>query len=378
MDAQAYPRVGTSQAVTPETGCGRVWKKERSHGGPMGIQTHFDKFHEKIKLGRGDDAYKAARKRDDSIKAEVMDAFKEEGYPTVTDFIQGSLKTHTGVKPISGDYDIDRALVIDGDAAPENPVTPKKKALEVLEGRGFKNAKIKRPCVTADYASDDVHIDLIIYKIDGDQHYLAVGKKNSDEQNREWSACDPLGLIEWINDDSDYGDDGEQKRSQFRRLVRYLKRWRDVQFSDEVAAKVFSIGLTVMLKERFAPSFSTEGARQDLQALRDTIEAVLNGGYFDEEEEGRYRVRVYLPKEPYRDIFFGSSLETGTQLYNKLKRLVEQLDKALGEGDERKQCEILHKVFGDDFEVPDPPKGGSKAKKATYATAGIVRTSQGA
>jgi hypothetical protein len=89
-------------------------------------------------------------------------------------------------------------------------------------------------------------------------------------------------------------------------------------------------------------------------------------------------VCVYLPKEPFRDIFDGSSLETGTQLYNKLTRLVEQLDKAAEEDDERKQCEILNKLFGKDFEVPEPPKGGSKAKKATYATPGFVRTSQGA
>ncbi|MCY3768527.1 MAG: nucleotidyltransferase [Gammaproteobacteria bacterium] len=344
----------------------------------MGIQTHFDKFHDRIKLGREDEAYKSARERDDSIKAEVSDAFKDAGYPVTADFIQGSLKTHTGVKPIDGDYDIDRALVIDDDVAPDNPVTPKKKVLDVLEGRGFKDAKIKKPCVTADYASDDVHIDLIIYKRDGDQHYLAVGKKNSDEENREWSGCDPLGLIEWINDDSDYGDDAEVKRNQFRRLVRYSKRWRDVQFSDEAAAKVFSIGLTVMLKEQFAPSFSTEGARQDILALHNTVAAVLNAGYFNEEEEGRYRVRVDLPKSPYREIFFGSSLETGTQLYNKLNRLVEQLDKAAGEADERTQCEILNKLFGDDFDVPDPPKRSSKVKKATYATPGFVRTSQGA
>ena len=344
----------------------------------MGIQSHFDKFHERIKLGREDDAYKAARERDDSIKAEVRDAFKEAGYPLVTDFIQGSLKTHTGVKPITGDYDIDRALVIEDGTAPENPVTPKQKALDVLEGRGFKNAKIKKPCVTADYASDDVHIDLIIYKRDGDQHYLAVGKKNSDENNREWSACDPLGLIEWINDDSGYGDDGEEQRSQFRRLVRYSKRWRDVQFSDAVAPKVFSIGLTVMFKERYVPSFSTEGARQDVVALRETVNAVLNGGYFDEEEVGRFRVSVKLPKEPFRDIFDGSSLDTGTQLYNKLKRLMEQLDKVAAEDDERKQCEILNGLFGDDFEIPDPPKGGSKVKKAAYLTPGIVRPSQGA
>ena len=95
----------------------------------MGIQTHFEKFHDQIKLGREDDAYKKARDRDDSIKAEVKTAFSEAGYPVVADFIQGSLKMHTGIVPISGDYDIDRALVIDEEKAPENPVTPKKKAL---------------------------------------------------------------------------------------------------------------------------------------------------------------------------------------------------------------------------------------------------------
>ena len=346
----------------------------------MSIQTYFDKFHDKIKLGREDATYKKARKRDDSIKAEVKAAFREAGYPIIADFIQGSLKTHTGIVPISGDYDIDRALVIDGDKAPENPVTPKKKSLDVLERRGFKNAKIKKPCVTADYASDNVHIDLIVYKRSGDQQfYLAVGKKNSDENNREWSACDPLGLIEWVGDCSNYdADDAQDVLAQFRRLVRYLKRWRDVQFEEGVAAKVFSIGLTVMVKEQLVWSFSTEGARQDLTALRKTVKAILQGGYFQEEGYGKYRVRVHLPKRPWRDIFHGSSLDTGTQLYNKFTRLVEQLDKAEAEASDRRQCVILNKLFGDDFAVPDLAEEGSKSERATYLTPGIVRTSQGA
>ena len=345
----------------------------------MSIQTHFDKFHDKIKLSREDDAYKKARDRDDSIKTEVKTAFSEAGYPVIADFIQGSLKMHTGIVPISGDYDIDRALVIDEAKAPENPVAPKKKALDVLEDRGFKNAKIKKPCVTADYASDNVHIDFIVYKRLGDQHYLAVGKKNSDEHNREWSAADPLGLIAWIDDDSDYDkDDAKDVLAQFRRLVRYLKRWRDVQFSDTVAAKVYSIGLTVMMKKEFVSSFSTEGARQDLAALRATVEAILDAGYFDEEEDNKYRVRVDLPAEPWRNIFDGSSLDTSTQLYNKLKHLKEQLEKAEGLSDEREQCEILNKLLGDDFKVPEPPNGSSKARKAVYATPGLVTHSDGA
>lgn len=345
----------------------------------MGIQTHFNRFHERIKLGREDAAYKKARERDDSIKADVKAAFREAGYPVIADFIQGSLKTHTAIKPITGDYDIDRALVIDDEKAPENPVEPKKEALDVLEDRGFKNAKIKKPCVTADYASDSVHIDIIIYKRFGQQHYLAVGKKNSDETNREWSAADPLGLVDWINDDSSYSrEEAKEVLAQFRRLGRYVKRWRDVQFTATVAAKVYSIGLTVMLKEKLVPSFSVEGAPQDLIALRWTINSILQGGYFREERDGKYRVRVDLPKQPWRDIFHGSSLDTGTQLYNKLTRLLEQLEKAIDETDEREQCRILNKLFGDDFEVPEPPKGGTSKVRATYATAGVVRTSQGA
>ena len=345
----------------------------------MGIQTHFDKFHDKIKLGREDTAYRRARDRDDSIKAQVKTAFSEAGYPVVADFILGSLRTHTGIIPISGDHDIDRALVIDEEKAPENPVTPKKMVLDVLERRGFKNAKIKKPCVTADYVSDSVHIDFIVYKRSGGQYYLAVGKKTSDEYNREWSIADPLGLIEWINDASDYDEDEARDVSaQFRRLVRYLKRWRDVQFSETVAAKVFSIGLTVMVKQRFVPAFSTEGAREDLTALRKTIEAILDADYFTEEEAGRYRVRVDLPVEPYRDIFYGSSLETGTQFHNKLERLKERLANAEDLSDERKQCEILNRLFGDDFKVPEPPPGGSKAGRAFYEGPGVVRHSDGA
>ena len=344
----------------------------------MTIQTHFRDFHDRIKLARGDGAYTTARERDDSIKKDVTAAFKEAGYPVVSDFIQGSLKTNTGVRPLNGDYDVDRALVIKDDDAPENPVTPKKKALDVLEGRGFKNAKIKKPCVTADYLSDNIHIDFIIYKRSGDQHWLAVGKKNSDEHNREWSKCDPLGLLEWIDDTDGYGDDAADAGAKFRRLVRYLKRWRDVKFAESVAAKIYSIGLTVMVKEQFQWSFDDEGAEDDLTALRETAIAILEGPYFTEEETEEYHVGVELPVEPWRDIFDGSSLNTGTRLYNGLTRLVEKLDEAAEESDERKQCEILNGLFGDDFKVPEPPKGENKAKKAKYATAGFVGTSQGA
>ena len=99
-------------------------------GGNMGIQSHFDKFHNKIKLGRKDDAYRHARERDDSITKAVKESFKEAGYPVASDFIQGSLATNTAIIAIAGDSDVDRALVLNADDAPSNPVDPKQNALE--------------------------------------------------------------------------------------------------------------------------------------------------------------------------------------------------------------------------------------------------------
>ena len=347
-------------------------------GESMGIQTHFDRFHDRIKLGRQDDSYKKARERDDSITDQVKDSFREEDFPVIADFIQGSLATNTAIVPIEGDYDIDRALVIDAKDAPSNPVTAKKTILDILEHRGFKNAKIKMPCVTADYLNDNLHIDFVVYKKSGGQYYLAVGKRNSDENNREWSAADPRGLIDWINDNGHLGVDATKNHEQFRRLVRYLKRWRDFQFSESVGNKVFSIGLTVMAREQFQPQFTTEGFRQDLVALRGTVSQMLIARYFEYQGDDQYIVRVSLPIEPWRDIFFGSSLNTGTQFRNKLKHLEAKLLEAEGLDDVREQCEVLNKLFGDDFVVPDPPKTGMRGTRARWPSAGLVGTSQGA
>ena len=344
----------------------------------MGIQSHFDKFHNKIKLGRKDDAYRHARERDDSITKAVKESFKEAGYPVASDFIQGSLATDTAIIAIAGDSDVDRALVLNADDAPSNPVDPKQNALEVLEKRGFKNAKIKKPCVTADYVSENLHIDFPIYKESNEQYYLAIGKQNSDESNREWSDADPRGLIDWVKGRFVHGDSNSNKHDQYRRLVRYLKRWRDWKFSDNVVAKVYSIGLVVMVNECFSPSFNEDGLRQDMIALRQTVENILNANYFTKVADGTYRVVVRLPVKPWRDIFDGSSIDTGTQLRNKLIQLKNKLLEAENLDDEHKQCKIMNDLFGNDFVVPEPPSRPSKSNKAIYPTAGAVGTSQGA
>lgn len=345
----------------------------------MGTQQRFIKFHDAIKLSREDDAYSKARAKDDSVTADVKSTFKDKGYPVVEDFIQGSFSTHTAVKLKGEDFDIDRAIVIDSGDAPDDPVAPKIVICDdVLEKRGFKSATVKKPCVTADYTSEKLHIDYPVYRKSGNSYELAVGKRNSGENERKWDQADPKGLRDWVTDSSNYGGSAEIKACQFYRVVRYFKRWRDEKFSSDVRDKIYSIGITVMAKECFVPAMNDEGKLDDLSALKSTVKAMLNRGYFIHQDGDAYKVSVSLPVTPFRDIFHNSSTNTGTQFRNKLKSMESKLSDAINEDDEKKRCEILRDLFGDDFPDCENEKKASKSDKRVFATAGAVGTSQGA
>ncbi|UOH74189.1 hypothetical protein MOW08_10100 [Acinetobacter schindleri] len=95
----------------------------------MSLQSKFNTFNQRIQLTRQDDAYKDAREKDDSITGVIKTKFKEKGYPVIDDFVQGSLATFTSIKEKGKDFDIDRAIIIDHDEAPTDPVEAKKSFL---------------------------------------------------------------------------------------------------------------------------------------------------------------------------------------------------------------------------------------------------------
>ena len=346
----------------------------------MSLQSKFNTFNQRIQLTRQDDAYKEAREKDDSITDVIKSKFKENGYPVIENFIQGSLATFTAIKEKGKDFDIDRTIVINHDDAPTDPVIVKRVILDILEDRGFHHAKIKKPCVTADYKFKDLHIDIPVYrKTSWGSYQLAVGKKDSNTENKIWTDSAPRELIDWVKDSSVFGEYEIEKLYQFRRLVRYLKRWRNLKFSHDVSRKIYSIGLTVMIKQHFKPSIDSEGCPNDLIALKDTVNSILNwSGYFISYLDDQWKVQVSLPVSPYRDIFHGSSLNTGTRFRNRLSNLNSSLQTVIDETDESKQCSLLIGLFGDDFPEGANTNSASTARKTLFATSGAVGTSQGA
>ncbi len=346
----------------------------------MSIQTQFDKFHNAIKLTREDKRYKEARQKDDSIKIEIKSAFKKAGYPIVEDFIQGSMAdgVNTGIVSLYGDRDIDRALVINSEDSPDDPIAPKKVLRDTLKNRRFSNPAIKKPCVTADYVGNDLHFDYPIYRKDSLGNLeLAVGKEFSNDATRIWDGNDPKGLIDHLKDKNGYLTSLE--KSQYRRIARYLKRWRDVRYKSETARKkVYSIGLTLMAKDSFSKQVNEDGVANDLLALRETIHNILYlSSYFSpiDFENTKYKIRVPLPVRPWRDIFENHGSPVGTPLRTKLVKLLEKCDLAIIEEDVVEQSKILRQQFGDDFPLAEKKES---VKKNIYVGSGLVGDPSGA
>lgn len=347
----------------------------------MSLQKQFNEFNDNIKLGREDESYKSAREKDNSITSDIKEAFRDSGWTIKSHFIQGSFATSTAIKSSDNDFDIDRALVIDKSDSESDPVKHKKKILETLENRGFQNAKIKLPCVTADYSSLNLHIDYPLYREDSTNNLeLAIGKKSSDEDNRIWEQADPRGLTDWINNDN-YATLTQEEIDQFKRLVRYLKRWRNEKYKDSDTKKhIYSIGLTIMIKKGFHPSIDSNGICNDLLALYDTVNEILERQNFfilNGFNNNSYDLKVELPVKPYRDVFHKHGTSVGTNLRNKMVDLRQKLKEAIEEESLIEQCEILRSLFGGDFPVPDKEPTKSKSSIREILP-GFVVPNQGA
>lgn len=337
------------------------------------VQKHFESFHEKIKLKQFDENQTLREKRDivlDKLRSRLKTIFeeKDEPAPIYETFDQGSYKIGTGVVPLDSDFDIDVGVSfkVKKDDYPD-PVEVKKWVYDALNVHPHKKVDMRRSCVTVFYQKDDepvYHVDLAVYSdescnADG-KKYLAKGKLNSAAENKLWVVSDPKGLADKVGDKYS-GDD----KSQFIKVIRYLKRWKDFNFSSNGNAAPIGMGLTISASNWFSPNKTYDGLANkykydDLKATRGVVKGMLDN--FGE------RLKVYLPVEPYSELFEKMTENQMANLKEKLNCLLEALDSAAAEVDPHEACKTLSKVFGEDFPVPDKPETGDK-KGPAIATA---------
>lgn len=340
------------------------------------VQGQFEGFHEAIKLKRFEENQTLRDKRDiirKKLRENLPGVFEGHGEER-REFSfrdQGSYEMGTGIKPLDGDYDIDQGLYFEvGTDEYADPVVLKQRVHEALDGH-TDDVRIRRPCVTVFYHRDSeriYHVDIAVYSA-GSQNAdgkarLAKGRENSAEEYRVWEVSDPQALTDAIFDRFKGND-----RDQFRRAVRYLKRWRGENFSEGGNASPLGIGLTVAAYDHLRPTYTDvfAGKADDLGALRALVRAILDrftdrftSAWDNDEQKLVRRLSVTLPVEPRSDLFAQMTNRQMGEIEDKLEALLEALDAADRAVDPVAACETLQGVFGSDFPVPKREETGKR------------------
>ncbi|RKZ52840.1 MAG: nucleotidyltransferase [Candidatus Parabeggiatoa sp. nov. 3] len=341
------------------------------------LQKQFVQFHETIKLNNLDENKTLRDKRDivlEKLRERLKKFFQEKDEPTPTfePFNQGSYAMGTGIQPLGGDYDIDVGLKfnISKEDYPD-PTEVKQWVYDALSTH-TQRVEFRKPCITIFYQRHNepiYHVDLAIYsEYSYDSSlYIAKGKPNSDE--RIWEASEPKKLIELVKNRFDDPEDGKQ----FRRVIRYLKRWKDVKFSSDGNGAPIGIGITIAAYHWLNVSkpvdyFSGKTTYDDLTAMQNFVNALI-GNFRDIYNSNELRLHVELPVAPYCDVFEKMTDNHMLSFKRKLESLLSILNEAQAEAEPSEACQKLQQQFGDDFPIP------TKAETAFISSAPAIVSS---
>lgn len=311
------------------------------------LQTQFNKFHETIKIDFDDNT--PLRDKRNVILKDLREGLKKQfptNTPTFSDFNQGSYDLATGVEPLSGeDYDIDVGVIFNISKTAYDPVKVKEWVYNALN-TGARTVEWKRPCVRVQYHKKGeilFHVDLAIYAKEisfggSEKYYLAKGFPGSDEKNKLWEESAPHRLKELLK--TKFNDNLD--RDQFRRIIRYLKRWKDCNFSSTGKERPTGIALTACCYHLFI--VQKDALRyNDLRALSVVVNGIINMFPLNNQ------IEVKLPVAPFNNLFERMTLNQRILMKQKLIALRDALNFASNEKSVSSACTTLRKVFGTDF-----------------------------
>jgi hypothetical protein len=328
----------------------------------VNLQKEFEDFHEKIRLGTYDENEMLREKRD-LLLNDLKNKLKNEKIPntdtklTFVKIDQGSYSMNTGIKPKNDDYDIDVGIIFDIINEEYGSHKLKKLVFDKLNSQNNRTVEYNRPCITVKYA-DGYHVDLAIYSKNNDDIHIAWGKENSTE--RVWYKSEPKKLTKWI---SDISFDTKESQ-QYRRCVRFLKKWKEKHFSSNGNNAPVSIGLTVQARNHFIYNEDSY-----LDALINIVEKMKNDFTLNT-KSGKMNISVILPVEPHKNVYYKMSDLQQANFYEKVEILLDSLKEVKNEDSRKKSCKILRKVFGDEFPLSEDDDTTEASKSIPFVNTG--------
>ena len=291
-----------------------------------------DKFNSKIRLNS--DLRSKLITGKTSLRKKVKKSFEEKKREKPKFSGQGSYSMDTILNPLEGnECDVDYGIYIQGYEEQEmsewpTPTTVHKWIVDAVDGHTSTPPVDKNTCVRVIY-KDEYHIDLPSYILKDDKAYLA-------HKSKGWIESDPKSFTTWFETKV------KENSVQLRRVVRYLKAWKDYQNRNSKTVDISGMALTILAAENFVSSDDRDD-KSILATTKDIVETL----------EEKFECKK--PVAPYEDLFEDYSQNKKDDVVNKLKSFITSMEKALNEEDEKKASKKLIKVYGDRF-----PEGEEK------------------
>lgn len=325
------------------------------------MQKEFKEFHEAIKLGTFVENADLRNKRD-MLLDELKESLKDEKIPntdralTFRKIDQGSYAMNTGIKPKNDDYDIDVGVIFDLNTSEYEPKRLKKLVYDKLDAKANRKVDYKRPCITILYKNDGYHVDLVVYCDNDNDVNISWGKESSSDI--DWNKSDPKGLVNWVSDVSN----DEDISAQFRRCVRYLKKWKEKHFASSGNEAPPSIGLTIQARTAIHAGGSVD--ENDLDTILNIAKSIKDSfvDFYSVDLNAYYKsIKVLLPVESYENVYKKMSERQQNNFYYEIDGLIEVLQDAISQESKTEASKLLRKAFGNEFpEVEELKRSDTK------------------
>lgn len=320
------------------------------------LHREYNTFFDKIKLtDKRKDSLLGSRK---AIREKIENWFAENKpnrlQPTFKG--QGSFEMDTTVNPIvtkdndgneQRKYDLDDGVYFvekSGEDNRENIDTWHNWVYNAVENHtNTKKPQRKNTCVRVIFARGH-HIDLPIYYQDENKPELA-------HRADGWKESDPPEFTEWF--------EGKANK-QIKRLVRYIKAWKDFRQTKNTHLKLPSgFALTILIIENY------QKHGNDDDAFRETVRNIYNT------LTTPYGFQCLRPTTPKGDnIFADYSYTRKANFLTTLESLVADCDRAKEEPNFKKASEYLRDFqFGDRFPKGDDIDENTKKKQQSQTLA---------
>ena len=283
----------------------------------------FEKFNSTIKLN--DSKINELKKNRIALRNKITSYFKANRWEIPKFYSQGSFPLNTNLNPIEeGAYDLDDGLYfICPESSREEPTMYHNRIRTAVEDHASK-IEDKSTCVRVFYA-DGHHIDLPSYWIEknGNTPQLAHASKGYIES-------DPKAFNEWVKRKFSESD----SNGQLRRMIRYLKAWKDHQENENGSLKLPSGFILTILACRCYSKHD-----RDDWALKGTVESI--------DKTLRSDFICHRPTAPTDENLL--AVYSRDSILKEFQDFVDNAQKAYDANSEQEASKVWRKVFGDRF-----------------------------